>query len=152
MRVYAVLCVCVCVFICVSMCMNVCKCMYVHVCIPACELYTCMYVVHVCTLHTSVCICVRVSSCVWLRVAAIRIQLPDLNPVTEDPDLVCICICVLICIRRVPIRQAISRPIHGMIWRSISVRVVKNRQQFGSKTALFHVIVYFCIIVNYRYL
>jgi len=30
-------------------------------------------------------ICVHVSSCVWLRIAAIQIQFCNLNPITEDP-------------------------------------------------------------------
>ena len=65
---------------------------------------------------------------------------------TEEP------IPIRICVRRVSIRQAIRRPTHEMIRRSVPVRAVKTRWWFGPKIVSFHVSVYFCIIVNYRYL
>ena len=40
--------------------------------------------------------------------------------------------------------QAIRRPIHVMIRRSVTVRAVKTRWRFGSETASFHVSVRSC--------
>ena len=50
--------------------------------------------------------------------------------------------------------QAIRRPFHGMIRRSVPVRAVKTRRRFSSETASFHVSVhsYVFIVVGMLYL
>ena len=99
-----------------------------------CELYTCMYMVCV-WVYTSV----RVSSCVWLCCSdSDLIERSEL--VTEDPDS------IRICVRRVPIRQAIRRPTYESTRRSVSVRTMQTRQRFGPETASFHLTVCFCVI------
>ena len=45
-----------------------------------------------------------------------------------------------------PDTQEIRRSIHRMIRRSVPVRAVKTRCQFGSETTSFHVSVCFCLI------
>ena len=57
----------------------------------------------------------------------------DPNPATGDPNM------IQTCARCGPDTQAIRRPTHGMIRRSVSVRAVKTRRRFGSETASFHV-------------
>jgi len=58
----------------------------------------------------------------------------------------CVYACMIACYsdtsplaRSEPDIMAIRRPIHGMIRRSVPVRAVKTRGQFGSKTASFYV-------------
>ena len=71
-------------------CMQVCVCMHiVYMCVYT---YICIYVgVHVCVcVYVVECIRVRgyarVSSCVWLCLAAFQTHLVRSDPVTEDPD------------------------------------------------------------------
>ena len=137
------------------MCCVYCVYLYVYICVcvrNACGyvctgnsvcVYKCVFVVRVCVygcIPVRVYICVRVSTCVWLHVAAIRIRSCDPNPVTEDSDP------IRIRIRRVPIRQAIQRPRHKMIRRSLPLHAVQTRRQFGPEITSFHVSVCFCVI------
>ena len=96
-------------------------------------------------------LCLYVYTCMyaWVRlcVTAFRTRSCDPNLVTGDPDS---CHCG-------PDAQVIQRPIHGMIRRSVPVRAVKTKRQFGSETASFHVsvcscvIFFFTVIVFYSY-
>ena len=82
---------------------------------------------------------VRVSSCVRVYVAVFRTLLVRSDPFKEDTDP------IRIGARHGSDIQAIRRPILGMIQRSVSVRAVKTRWRFGSKTASFHVSVCYCV-------
>ena len=75
------------------------------------------------------CICVRVHvfGCVLQR---LRTHSCDPNSVTGEFRFVFVVD---------PIRQAIRRLTHVMIWRSVPVRAVKTRRRFGFKTGSFHV-------------
>jgi len=91
----------------------------------------------------SVCMCTGVCPCEFMCSVACCSDADSFmrpEPVTVDPD---------------PIwnrdcyghdSQAIRRPIHRMICRSVPVRAVKTRRRFGFKTVSFHVSVCSCII------
>ena len=83
--------------------------MWVYTYVSACMFVECIHVQGY----------VRVSSCVWLRVAAFRTHLVRSDPVTEDPDP------IRIGARYEPSTLAIRRLIHEMIRRSVPVRPVR---------------------------
>ena len=69
----------------------------------------------------------------WLRVAVFKDSFGEIRTVVGDSDP------IRICARCGPDTQAIRRPIHGMIRRSVPVRAVKTRRRLDSKTTSFHV-------------
>jgi len=74
--------------------------------------------------------------CVQLHTSVIQTHSVRSEPVAGDPDM------IQICARCGSDTQAIRRPFHGMICRSVPVRAVKTRRRFGSETASFHVSVH----------
>jgi len=93
------------------------------------RVYTCMYVY---VLHMYMCVfmCILIFMC---GCTCICVHFSCTRDLTGDPYP------IRICSHCGPDTLAISRPIHGMIRRSVLVRVVKNRWWFRSKTTLFHV-------------
>jgi len=120
------------------------------VCVSSCSWVLLAYV-HVCLsvymhVHT-VCMCLYINMCIWLRVAAamdpfgeIQTHSWDPNQVTGDPDP------IWIRIRCGSDTLAIRKPTNGIIWRFIPVRAVETRWRFGSKIASFHVSFCLCLI------
>ena len=113
-----------------------------HECRVCVYLYRCMYVgIRVCVrMHVwvlSVYLCLYV--CVGCVLQCFRPVRWDPNPATGDPYP------IRIRARCEPDTQAIRRPTHEIIHRSVSVHAVKTRQQFGSKIASFHVSVCSCV-------
>jgi len=66
------------------------------------------------------------------------------NPVTEDLDP------IRICVRRVPIREAIWRPTYEIIQIFVPVRAVQIRRRFRPKITSFHVRDFSCIIYRWQ--
>jgi len=123
-----------------------------NVCLGMCIYYVCMCILciwvysvcmHVCTCIYVVCVCMRmyvhVSSCVWLRDTAFQINSYDPNSITENLD----------CVRYKPDTQAIRRPTHGMIRRSVPARTVKTKWRFRSKPRHF---MWVFALVSFSYL
>ena len=107
---------------CISLCVSM------HVCCVYKSVRVCMWCAYAYGYITvRVYICVHVSSCVRLRVVAIRTRLGNPNSIAG----------VLDCARYGPDTLAIWRPAYEMIWRSIPVHAVKTRWRFGSKIASF---------------
>jgi len=123
-------CVCVLIHAYYIMCawIRVC-CIHVHVrvCIVYAWVYAC---VRVCMWCVYVRVYIRMSSCIELRVTAIQTR-------SWDPDP------IRIRARCGPDTLAIWGPAHEMIRKFVPVRIVKTRCPFESKTASFHVNVYF---------
>ena len=102
--------------------MCVCVCVYVYILVHVCvSMWRYVYSVYVC-----VCISSNVFGCVVQR---FRFVWWDSDPLQE----------IWICIHSGPDTMVIRRLIHGMIRRSVPVRVVKTRWRFGSKITSFHV-------------
>ena len=110
---------------CIIVCIDVCVCICVSICLCAC---TCMLVYKYVwiIMYICLCSCIRVCTVACYRVAD---SLVRFEPVTGDSDYA----------RCGTDTLAIRKPIHGIIWRSVPIRVVKTRQRFGSKIASFHV-------------
>jgi len=100
--------------------------------------------------------CVTVRMNIWVSVCfscSTRSHSCDLNPVTEDADL------IQSDVQCEPDTLAIQKSTHEIIWRSVPVRAVKTRRRFGPKTASFHVCLFFTLLLitvifffNYYYL
>ena len=121
-------------------------CQFVHLYIYVC-IKLCMYVYT--RIYVCICMYVGVHVCVGVLEWALRVYLyvlyvlvaccsisdsfGDIRTVAGDPDP------IRIRARCEPDTQAIRRPVHEMICRTVPVRVVKTRWRFGFETASFHV-------------
>jgi len=133
MCMYVFILMCVGIYLSMHVCWCMCILVYVYMWVYT-YVYACIFwSVYV---YESMFVLVHVFGCVLQRFGSVWW---DPNLATGDPDP------IRIRAQFGPDTMVIWRPIHGMIRRSVSVRAVKTRWRFGSKTASFHVSVCSCV-------